>query len=186
MSNNNAVVNIAAAAAAPQPKKLTEKVASLVSEREKVRGELSARLGKGARVANAAKFASLPREQQNLNAFAAQILARNAAAKEAKAKAKAQQLPTIAEAPIAAAKKKTSRAPAAAKASRKTVKNKKPANNSVEKEAKKLVKEMEKVEAKLRPVGLDAATVCDFQRRIESAGVDGKQVLKLCKSFLSD
>ena len=166
---------------ADKPKKdPTEKMKALIAAREEARAQLTAALGKGARVANAASFASKPPAERNLASFVEQIKRRNAAAAEAKGAAKGaekkvdsvkKEVKAMAKTAKKNAKLAATAARAAAAASKSRSKTKKITYHkfkydSVEREAKKLAKQAEELQAKL-----------------ESVDVKLKDVCKLCKDF---
>ncbi len=167
----------------PPKKEPSDKMKALVAEREKVRAQLTAALGKGARVGNAASFLSKPPAERNINAFVRQIKERDAAAAAAKTAAKeagkevkvikkeAGKLAKTAKKNVKAAVAAVNAAVAAVKPKSKTKTRKvqfhKFKYDSVERHAKKLVKQAEELQAKLNSVDVKLADVCkmckDFQ-----------------------
>ena len=165
----------------PPKKELGEKMKQLVKQREEVRAQLTAALGKGARVGNAASFLSKPPAERNLNAFVAKIKERDAAAAAAKEAAKgaskkveavkkeAKNLAKTARKNAAAAAK-AANAPAVkvkSKGKTKKIVYHKFKYDSVEREAKKLAKKAEELQARLSDIGIELKDVCkmckDFQ-----------------------
>jgi chromosome segregation ATPase len=170
----------------PPKKEPSDKMKELIKAREEARAQLTAALGKGARVANAASFASKPAAQRNLAAFVEQIKRRNAAAAEVKTAAKEagkkvevvkKEVKNLVKTAKKNVKKAASASKAAAAASAnskaktkgktKKVKYFKFPYDSVEREAKKLAKKAEELQAKLTSVGVELKDVCklckDFQ-----------------------
>lgn len=169
----------------PPKKDPSDKMKALIKAREEARAELTAALGKGARVANAAAyFSKAPAERL---AFIEQIKRRNAAAAEAKTAAKEagkkvegvkKEAKNLAKTAKKNAKKAASASKAAAaaavaanagksKGKTKKVQYFKFPYDSVEREAKKLAKKAEELQAKLTSVGVELKDVCklckDFQ-----------------------
>ncbi len=160
----------------PPKKDPSDKMKALVAAREEVRAQLTAALGKGARVGNAASFLSKPPAERNFNAFVRQIKERNAAAGAAKAAAKtaAKEVKVVKKEAKNLAKTAKKNANAAAKAAAaaanagkakskgktKKVQYFKFPYDSVEREAKKLVKKAEELQAKLDTVDVKIADVC--------------------------
>ncbi len=166
----------------PPKKDPSDKMKALVAAREEVRAQLTAALGKGARVGNAASFLSKPPAERNLNAFVRQIKERDAAAAAAKGAAKtaaknvkvvkkeASQLAKTAKKnanAAAAAAKAAANAAGKSKAKTKKVKYFRSPYASVERRAKKIAKKAEELQAKLDTVDVKLADVCkmckDFQ-----------------------
>ena len=171
----------------PPKKEPSDKMKELIKAREEARAQLTAALGKGARVANAASFASKPAAQRNLAAFVEQIKRRNAAAAEVKTAAKEagkkvevvkkevknlvntakKNVKKAASASTAAAAAASANSKAKTKGKTKKVKYFKFPYDSVEREAKKLAKKAEELQAKLTSVGVELKDVCklckDFQ-----------------------
>jgi hypothetical protein len=172
--------------APPKDKKpVSDKMKALIAEREAARAQLTAALGKGAKVGNAAKFVSQPPAQRNVAAFVKMIKERNAAAAAAKTAAKGvekkvEAVKVEAKKLAKTAKKNATAAKVAANAVAKAqaeVKTKGKSKtrkvqyhkfryDSVEREAKKLVKKAE-----------------ELQEQLDMVGVDLKDVCKLCKDF---
>lgn len=166
----------------PPKKEPSDKMKALIKAREEARAQLTAALGRGARVANAASFASKPVEQRNLAAFVKQIQERDAAAEKAKTAAKeagkkvevvkkevknlAKSAKKNAKQAAAAASSAAAAAKAAPKTKTRKVKYFKFPYDSVEREAKKL-----------------AAKAEELQTKLESVDVKLKDVCKLCKDF---
>ncbi len=153
---------------------------ALVAEREKVRAQLTAALGKGARVGNAASFLSKPPAERNLNAFVRQIKERDAAAAAAKTAAKEAgkevkvvkaEVKKLAKTAKKNAKAVVAAVEAVAKPKSKTKTRKviyhKFKYDSLERQAKKLAKKAEELQTKLESVDVKLADVCklckDFQ-----------------------
>ena len=169
----------------PPKKEPSDKMKALVAEREKVRAQLTAALGKGARVGNAASFLSKPPAERNINAFVRQIKERDAVAAAAKTAAKeagkevkvvkkeASKLAKTAKKNVKAAVAAVNAAVAAGKPKSKSktktrkIQFHKFKYDSVERQAKKLVKQAEELQAKLNSVDVKLGDVCklckDFQ-----------------------
>lgn len=168
----------------PPKKDPSDKMKALIKAREEARAELTAALGKGARVANAAAyFSKAPAERV---AFIEQIKRRNAAAAEAKTAAKeagkkveavkkeAKNLAKTAKknAKKAATASKAAAAAVAANAGKTKGKTKKVQYfkfpyDSVEREAKKLAKKAEELQAKLTSVGVELKDVCKICKDLQ-------------------
>lgn len=144
--------SVESAAAAKKPP--TEKQLKMKANRATALRNLTARLGKPARAANAARLVTLKRNKPDeVNSFINSLVARNGK-------------------PVT--KKNTNNKPKNVKAMNakpknvKTVKNTKPKNvtyhkfkyNSVEREGKALVKKLEEVELALEPLGYTVKGVC--------------------------
>ena len=154
----------------------------LMKQREEARAQLTAALGKGARVANAAAFVSKPAAERNLAAFVKKIQERDAAAGAAKTAAKAvekkvevvkKEAKNLATTAKKNAKAAATASKAAAKAASKTKSKTRKViyhkfkYDSVERQARTLAKQAEELQAKLTSVGVELKDVCkmckDFQ-----------------------
>jgi hypothetical protein len=162
----------------PPKKEPSDKMKALIAQREEARAQLTAALGKPARVGNAASFVSKPPAERNLAAFVEKIKKRNAAAAEAKNAAKGaekkveavkKEVKNLAK----TAKKNVKLAAAASSAAVAQVKSKgktkkivyhKFPYNSLEREAKKIAKKAEELQAKLESVDVKLKDVCKLCR----------------------
>lgn len=170
----------------PPKKEPSDKMKALVAAREEVRAQLTAALGKGARVGNAAAFLSKPPAERDMAAFVAAIKKRNAEAAAAKTAAKeagkkvevvkkeaknlaksAKKNAKLAAAAAAAAASNGAAGPGkGAKSKTRKVKYFKFPYDSVEREAKKI-----------------AAKAEELQNKLESVDVKLKDVCKVCKDL---
>jgi hypothetical protein len=148
---------------------ITDKVRGLFTEREKVRANLTAKLGKGARVANAAafykKYPKAENRAEHINTFVTSLRERNAKKaankpapkpKSAKTKKNSSIAPAPAPAPVEAPKKTKT-----AKRGRPKLPNAYKKNTSIEKEAEKVIKKVEAIQKELAKVNLKMEDICE-------------------------
>lgn len=164
-SNSGSSSNAGKNKPANKPKRqMTNKVRQLFTEREKVRANLTAKLGKGARVANAAaffkKYPTAENRSQHINTFVTSIRERNAKKvvnKPTKAKNTKAEVAAPAPAPTPAPKKTTT-----AKRGRKPLPTAYKKNKSLEKQAEKVIKKAEAIQKELDKANIKLKDVCDL------------------------
>lgn len=169
-------MNAPPVAAAANKKPPTEKQLKMYANRAAALKNLTARLGKGARAANAARLVTLRRNKpEEADKFIEDLIAREGkpipkpkANKPAAAAPGNKPANKPANKPKSKAKNKTLKAAANVAAKVKSPKYFTFKYNSVERQAKKLLKKAEEIEKALKPLGHSLKDVCKMCKDLQN------------------